>query len=229
MTDLEKKIMASIEQRNLAPRPYYMFLAKRWVFLSLTVVSVVLGAISLAVLLFAISDYYASGWRVLDNLPLDQVILSIPLLWLISIPLFIYSAYLGLRNMRRGYRFQTGHILLLCLGASIALGIVLHLINAGQRVNDYLITHVASYRAQADVPFAVWSRPEKGFLGGTATLFFADQNLRLIDFNLNVWTVDISAAKIDLDQPILSEGDVAIRGHMTGPMQFHADLISSFD
>lgn len=229
MTDLEKKILASIEQRSLTPRPYYMFLAKSWVFLSLAVVSIILGAVSLAVLLFAISDYYASSWRVLDNLPLDQVVLSIPVLWLVSMPLFIFSAYFGVRNTRRGYRFQTGHIFLLVLGASLALGVTLHLINAGQRVNDYLITHFAWYREQADVPFALWSRPEQGFLGGTANLFLADRKLRLIDFNLNVWTVDISGATIDLDQPILTEGDVAIRGHITGPMQFHADLISSFD
>lgn len=229
MTDLEKKILASIEQRNLTPRPYYMFLAKSWVFLSLTVVSIALGAISLAVLLFAVSDYYASGWRVLDNLPLDQVILSVPVLWLISMPLFIFSAYFGLRNMRRGYRFQTGHIILLCLGTSIALGVTLHFINAGQKINDYLIDHVAWYREQADVPFAVWSRPEKGFLGGTADLFFSDQKLRLIDFDLNIWTVDISGATINLDQPILTEGDVAIRGRITGPMQFRADLVSAFD
>lgn len=229
MTELEKKVLESIEQRNLVPRPYYMFLAKSWVFLSLTVVSIALGAISLAVLLFAVSDYYASGWRVLDNLPLDQVILSVPVLWLISMPLFIFSAYFGLRNMRRGYRFQTGHIILLCLGTSIALGVTLHFINAGQKINDYLIDHVAWYREQADVPFAVWSRPEKGFLGGTADLFFSDQKLRLIDFDLNIWTVDISGATINLDQPILTEGDVAIRGRITGPMQFRADLVSAFD
>ena len=229
MTDLEKKILASIEQRNLTPRPYYFYLAKSWVFISLTIVSIILGALSLAVLLFAISDYYASGWRVLDNLPLDQVILSIPVLWFASMPLFIFSAYFGVRNTRRGYRFQTGHIILLALSASLALGVTLHFINAGQRVNDYLITHVAWYRDQADVPFALWSRPALGFLGGTANLVLSDQKLRLVDFNMNVWMVDISAATVDLDVPILEEGDVAIRGHITGPMEFHADLISSFD
>lgn len=229
MTDLEKKILTSIERRNLTPRPYFMFMARSWVFLSLTMISVILGAISFSVLIFAISDYYASGWRVLDNLPLDQVILSIPVFWLISMPLFVASAYVGVRNSRRGYRFQTGHLVLFCLGASIGLGATLHMINAGQRVNDYLITHVAWYREQADVPFAVWSRPELGFLGGTADLLLSDQTLRLIDFNMNVWMVDISGATINLDQPILTEGDVAIRGKITGPMQFRADLVSSFD
>lgn len=229
MTDLEKKVLAAITQRNLAPRPFYVFLAKSWVFMSLAIISIGFGAISVAVLLFAVSDYYASGWRVLDNLPLDEVILSIPAFWIVSLPVFVFSTYVGLRNTKRGYRFKTGHIIVWSLGASIALGAALHLVNAGQRVNDYLITHVAWYRAEADVPFAVWSRPEVGFLGGTASQLLSDQTLRLIDFNMNVWMVDISGARIDLDQPILSEGDVAIRGHVTGPMQFHADLISSFD
>ena len=229
MTDLEKKVLEAIAQRNLAPRPFYIFLAKSWVFLSLALVSIGFGAISMAVLLFAVSDYYASGWRVLDNWPLDEVLLSIPAFWLVSLPVFVFSTYVGLRNTKRGYRRKTGHIVVLSLGASAVLGVALHLFDAGQWINDYLITHVAWYRAQADVPFAVWSRPEAGFLGGTASPLLSDQTLRLIDFNMNVWMVDISGAKINLDQPILSEGDVAIRGHVTGPMQFHADLISSFD
>lgn len=229
MTNLEKRVLDSLAQRNLAPRPYYMFLAKRWVFLSLTIVSLLFGAISGSVLLFAISDYYATGWRVLDNLPLDEFLLSIPVVWLVSMPLFVASAYFGLRNTRRGYRLRPGQIILLCLVASMGLGLILHLFDAGQKVNDYLITHVAGYRAEADVPFAVWSRPELGYLGGRADLFFSDQKLRLIDFDLNVWTVDITGATINLDQPILTEGDVALRGVVTGPMQFHADLVSAFD
>ena len=229
MTDLEKKVLEAIAQRNLAPRPFYIFLAKSWVFLSLALASIGFGAISVAVLLFAVSDYYASAWRVLDNLPLDEVILSIPAFWLFSLPVFVFSTYVGLRNTKRGYRFKTGHIVIWSLGASVTLGAALHLFDAGQRVNDYLITHVAWYRAEADVPFAVWSRPEVGFLGGTASQLLSDQTLRLVDFNMNVWMVDLSEAKINLDQPILSEGDVAIRGHVTGPMQFHADLVFSFD
>lgn len=229
MTDLEKKVLGAIEQRNLAPRPYFMVFAKRSVFLSLAVLSVLLGAVSSAVLLFAISDYYATGWRVLDNLPLDEFLLSVPVLWLVSMPLFAASAYIGLRNTRRGYRFGAGRIVLVSLAASIGLGLILNFFNAGQRVNDYLIAHVGWYRQQADVPFAFWSRPERGFLGGKADLLLSDQQLRLIDFDLNVWTVDISGAQINLDNPILSEGDVAIRGQVTGPMQFRADVVEAFD
>lgn len=229
MTDLERKVLEAIAQRNLTPRPFYIFLAKSWVFMSLAIISIGFGAISVAVLLFAVSDYYASGWRVLDNLPLDEVILSIPAFWIVSLPVFVFSTYVSLRNTKRGYRYKTGHIVVWSFCASVTLGAALHLFDAGQRVNDYLITHVAWYRAEADVPFAVWSRPEVGFLGGTASQLLSDQTLRLIDFNMNVWMVDLSEARINLDQPILSEGDVAIRGHVTGPMQFHADLVSSFD
>ena len=227
--ELDKRILDTLEKRNLAPRPYYMFMAKRSVFWTLAAVSIMFGAISSAVLLFVVSDYYATDWRMLDNLPLDGLILSIPVLWLLSMPLLLASAYFGLRHTRRGYRFHWGKVVVICLAASIGLGEVLHLFNAGQRINDFLVEHVDWYKQQADVPFDIWSRPEQGYLGGRADLFFSESKLRLVDFNLNIWTVDIAGARIDLDQSILAEGDVAIRGEVVGPMQFRADTIGSFD
>jgi hypothetical protein len=229
MTDLEQKVLDTIRQRNLAPRPYYLFLARRSVFFSLAAISILLGAVSAAVLFFAVADYYATNWRLLDNLPLDDLILSIPVLWLILMPVFVASAFFSLRQTPRGYRFRAGTIIVWCLAASLGLGAVLHFLDVGQRISGYLIAHVDWYRLQADVPFAVWSRPELGYLGGKADVLLSDAELRLIDFNLNVWIVDMSGASIGLDQPILSEGDLAIRGHVTGPLHFRADVISSFD
>lgn len=229
MTALERKILDAIETQNLAPRPYYLFLARRSVFWALAILSIALGAISMAVLMFAVSDYYATGWRLLDNMPLDELVLSLPELWVASMPLFVASAYFSLRQTRRGYRFPVVWVVAACLAASLGIGVVLHGLGAGQRVNEVLAAHLDWYRREAEVPFEFWSRPGEGFLGGKASLIASDGTLRLVDFDLNVWTVDIAGARIDLDQPILAEGDVALRGQVTGPMRFRADTVAAFD
>jgi hypothetical protein len=229
MTELERKVLETIERRNLAPRPAYLFFAKRSVFWSLAILSIVLGALSVAVLLFAISDYYATGWRTFDNLPLDDLIASIPAFWLVSMPFFIASAYYGVRRTRRGYRFRPVNIVALCLAASIGLGVMFHFFEAGRLINDFLAAHIASYREQTDVPFDKWSRPDQGYLGGHADELLDAKTLRLTDFQRKAWTVDISAATVTLDGTIEEEGDVAIRGTRTGPSSFRAETIEAFD
>ena len=229
MTELEKKVLEAIERRHLVPRPYFLFFAKRSVFWSLTVLSIVLGALSVAILLFAISDYSATGWRIFDNLPLDDLIVSIPAFWLVSMPLFMASAYYGVRHTRRGHRYQAAHIVALCLAASIGLGALFYFFEVGRMVNDLLAANIASYREQTDVPFDKWSRPEDGFLGGTVEGVDGKTSLRLKDFHDKEWLVDISAAVIVLDNAIEDEGDVAIRGVRTGPMEFRAETIEAFD
>ena len=229
MTEMEKKVLDAIEQQHLVPRPYFVFFAKRSVFWSLTVLSIILGALSVAVLLFAISDYYATGWRTFDNLPLDDLIVSIPAFWLVSMPLFMASAYYGVRHTRRGYRFRPATIIALCVMASIGLGVLFHFFEAGRVVNDFLAANIASYREQTDVPFDKWSRPDEGFLGGTVEDVDGTKSLRLKDFHDKGWLIDISGAVITLDNAIEDEGDIAIRGVRTGPSEFRAETIEEFD
>lgn len=229
MTELEKKVLEAIESRNLVPRPYYVFFAKRSVFWTLAVLSIVLGALGVAVLLFAVSDYYATGWRTFDNLPLDDLIASIPAIWLVSIFFFTASAYYGLRKTRRGYRFRPAQIVALCLAASIGLGILFHFFEAGRLVNDFLASNFAYYREQTNVPFDEWNRPDEGFLGGTVESVDGKTSLRLKDFHGKEWFVDISGAIVKFDSPVEDEGDIAIRGIKTGPSAFRAETIDSFD
>lgn len=229
MTELEKRVLEAIQRQNLVPRPYYLFLAKRSVFWSLAALSIVLGALSVAVLLFAISDYYATGGRDFDNMPLDDLLVSIPFFWLLSMPLFVASAYYGVRRTRRGYRLRPIQIVALCLAASLGLGTLFHFAEAGRLVNDYLAAHIAAYREQTYVPFDEWSRPDQGYLGGNADKLLDKNTLQLTDFQRKIWTVDISRATITLDGAIEDEGDVAIRGVRTGPASFRAEKIEAFD
>ena len=228
MTDFEKKILATIERRNILPTPAYVFLARRSVFWALAAAATIFGGLSSAILLFVVSDYFASGWRILDNLPFGDVIFVMPLLWLVLLGLFTVSAALALRQTRRGFRLSALSLASLALGASLVVGGFLHGFDVGRQLHARLARWSPAYRAVTYVPFAEWSRPEEGFLGGTVVAA-GDGELTLIDFHNRTWTIDVSRAVVMLDESPLAEGDIAVTGKQTGPATFRAEQISEFD
>ncbi len=228
MTDFEKKILATITKRNLLPRPAYVFLARRSVFWTLAVAAIAFGGLSNAILLFVVSDYFASGWRVLDNIRFNDYLYVLPLLWLVVLGLFTVSAALALRRTRRGFRLSAPSLATLALGASLLAGGFLHGFDVGGNLHRRLAGWSPAYRAFTHVPFEEWSRPAEGFLGGTVVAA-GEGWITLLDFHNRTWTVDVSGAAVLLDESALAEGDIAIIGKQTGPAAFRADRISEFD
>jgi hypothetical protein len=229
MSPLERKILDEIERRKLKPKPALYFLARRSMFWLLTMLSVLLGGISMAVALFAMQDYAATGGRGFSDMPFDDILTSLPVVWLIVVPLLMVSAVFSLRHTRRGYRFRAVSVLALVTGASVLLGLALHAADAGRLTHEFLAARVPSYAAYTHVPYAEWSRPDNGYLGGEVLAVEGSARLRLKAFDGLEWTVDISTARIDVSGPLADEGDIAIRGTRTGPSTFKAETIAEFD
>jgi hypothetical protein len=228
MTELERKILARLTQQKLAPTPAYVFLTKRSVFWALAILSVLLGAVASAILLFIISDYLATGWRVLDNIQFNEVLVSIPAVWVLVMAALTVSATVALRHTRRGYRFTLQKLAMWVVITSIALGTLLHFVHAGQLMHDQLFQRFAIYRAWTYVPFAEWSRPDQGFLGGTVIKQPDAEHVLLQDFQQQLWTVDVSTAVNEVDEPLIEEGDIAVEGTRTGSNTFTATRVKPF-
>ncbi len=229
MTDLEQKILESIERQNLSPKPAIVFFAKRGVFWMLAGLSIILGSISFAVLLYGASGFLEQGLDPFDEVPFDEILLGIPFVWLLTLPLFAASTYFCFRYTRRGYRESPVIIMALSLLASLTIGIVLHMIGAGKHTDAFLERNIPYYQRITHIPYDEWSRPDEGFLGGHAEKMLDEKTLQLIDFKKQVWTIDITDADITLDNLLVDEGDIAIRGKRTGPTTFRADTIIEFD
>lgn len=229
MSELEQKILAEISARRLVPKPAYVFLARRSVFWALAIISILLGALSFAILLFAVNDFFVTGWRVLDNIQYNEVLIGIPALWLALLAAFTASAAYGLRHTRRGYRFKPAHVAALSLTVSLAIGAALFASNTPYALHEYLTRHFSAYREFTYVPFAEWSRPDQGYLGGTVMQDPGGGRIQLLDFHDKTWTIDISSATFTLDGSLIEEGDIAIEGERTGADTFRARTIAEFD
>lgn len=229
MSDLDKRVLEAIEKRGLAPRPYAYFLAKRSVFWTLAALSIVLGAIAVAVLMFAVSDYYATGGRNFDEMPLDDLFETLPYVWLVTLGLLIASAYFGLRNTPGNYRYRPSYVVAAAVLATVVLGGLLHYLELGQPAHQYLKENVPLYERLVFGRSDKWRDPDKGYLGGHVLSYDKGKSLTLRDFQQREWTVDISGATLKLEEALEEEEDVAIRGVRTGPTTFRARLIEEWD
>jgi hypothetical protein len=228
MTELDKEVLAKIERLGLKPRPYVYFLARRSVFWGLAALSILLGGVSLAVAIFASTDLATTGGRGFDEMPFDDIATSLPALWLACFALFAASAWFNLSRTRRGYRFRPLSILVTAFAASLGLGIALHGLDAGRLTHNFITRQFPAYARFTHIPYDEWSRPAQGYLGGKV-LWVNGSSLQLKAFDGLEWTVDISTAVTGVDEPLLSEGDIAIRGETTGPQTFKAHTIAPFD
>ncbi|MFN0191576.1 MAG: hypothetical protein ACKVP5_06310 [Aestuariivirga sp.] len=230
MSPLERKILDEIEKRGLTPKPAYYFLARRSVFWLLAALSILLGAFSVALGLFAIHDYTVTGGRDLSDMPFDDVLTRLPIVWALAFPLFVASAVLSLRHTRRGYRFGAASVLAIAAAASAGLGLALHMADAGRLTHQFLSARVPGYAAYTYVPYSEWSRPDEGYLGGEVLSVEGRTGMRLKDFSGRDWEIDITPARMeDIDGSLAEEGDVAIRGTRTGTSAFKAEIIAPFD
>ena len=228
MSDLDKKILEAIASRRLTPTPYAYFLARRSVFRTLAILSVVLGAVSVAVAIFAIKDLSSTGGRGLDEMPLDDVLVKLPFVWAASLALLVMSALYSIRQTPNGYRLSSMQIVSGALFASLVLGGLLSVLGIGEATDRLLRDRVPVYDRLTRSLEILKNDPAGGFLAGRI-LSIDKHGLKLLDFDGQTWTVDFGDASIDMTRPVATDEDVAVTGAKTGPATFRAVSIRDWD
>lgn len=229
MTELWKKVQAEIDRRKLTPHPYAYFLAKRSVFWVLAGLSVLLGSVSIAVLIYAVTDYATSGGRGFDALPYEDFLGILPFIWLLTGALFVASAVYSFRNTRHGYRYRPIHVAAMVVLGSLAIGGLMHVFSVGWRTHELLEANLPAYKAWTANKEVNWGTPDQGFLAGAVTGFDGKFVLMVVDFDGKTWIVDTLGAEVTLDEPLGSEEDIAIRGTRTGDATFRAAKIRDWN
>jgi tryptophan-rich sensory protein len=228
MENFEDKVLKEIERRNLKPRPFLYFLGKRSVFWSLAVVSIILGSIAAATSLFLALDQYYNSGRELDEIPFDNVAAFAPFIWFGLFAILGISAQRSFAATRDGYRYRPSRVIALVFVLTSAFGALLYSLDAGGAAHKFLISRFRAYAEYTTIPYDLWSRPSEGYLGGEALRETATE-IVVKDFHGVEWIVDISAAQSMLDKPAREEGDIAVRGHVSGEHRFKATVVAPFD
>ncbi len=192
MTKLSQKVLKEIKKKKIEPAPRWKFLLKDYFVWLAFAVSVIIGAIAVCVILYFLSGNDWDIWRHLGISPLRHFVLSLPYLWIASLALFLWLAYFNYKNTKSGYRNETYYIVGLSVIGSLFVGAILHYsLGVGERVDKMLTAKMPVYgRAVANCSKKnVWSRPERGLLGGRVIRIASPDEFFLEDFIGSEWEV----------------------------------------
>lgn len=191
--DLKKSVIEKIDAENVCPRSRMFFVCKEtlvWIFWGL---SVVVGALAVAVSLFVISHKQYSLYEATHENFLTFFIGALPYIWIV---LFLITALLAVTNLRhtkRGYRFEVWKVIVSSIVVSLAGGAVLHLFGFGYAIDHKLGEGMRMYMSQEKQEMKLWQAPTDGRLIGrqvlstlapTSTVVFEDS--KGARWNLNV-------------------------------------------
>lgn len=147
MDNFSQSVEEAIEARGVAPRPRWHFLFKRSVFWSLALASIFFGAIAFSIADYIFFDNEGVSSAVLLESPLEGIMQSVPLLWLVVFGLFAGVTFVSFRNTRSGYQHRTTAVVLTVTALTIGLGFILNMFDFGQGVHYYLLNHTSFYDA----------------------------------------------------------------------------------
>lgn len=229
-------ILDEIEKRKVVPIPRWHFLMRRAVFWILAVISVITGSISMATAMYVFLDHdfvvdHARITRFLAQQPMvDDVIDSIPYLWLTALLLFTLVAFYGVRHTRKGYRYPTLRVIGGSLLTSLAISGFLNLFDVGQIIHRYLIENVRGYDHLVYANEQRWTQARKGWLGGKVIGQDDQRHLLVVmDYKKRVWTVDIDSTEVNPGTRILPGKYLKITGVKTGQRAFRASSIQAWE
>lgn len=191
MKNLIQDTLARIKKERIAPEPRWKFLARRagaWIALGLIVF---LGALSVSVAYFLLTQLDWDLPMMMHQNILFYGLGVFPYFWLLLLVIFGIATFWSIRKTENGYRFSWAKIILLSAGGILFAGIILSTIGINKRLNGSMMRNVPYYARHTTTKETQWMQPEKGFLAGTIQAI--DGNIiKLEDLKGQSWKIEIN-------------------------------------
>lgn len=164
--DFAARVVGAIQEREIAPRPRWTFVARNVLLGLLLVLSVFFGAMTVATSEFLLLD---RDWDLAVELSQRNTIATVrsfPYLWLAALLMLVLLTYQLVTRTRRGYRFAPVTVLGGSVLMSLALGSALYAAGLGTRTHELARRELPAYDRFVLSRDAFWSNPAQGLLGG---------------------------------------------------------------
>ncbi len=221
--EFEKKLLDTIKEKDITPKPRWEFLVKDSFFWSLAVFTVVLGALCVSTIAAIL---HSGDWDIAERLghsSFGYMVAILPHAWLIILFGFIFLADYYIRHTKKGYTYSLLAIVSIVVLASVVLGLLLFRVGIGHEVDEYMIMHVPQYESYGNRRGLELFHPEKGVLAGKVSLI-EEERWYVIDREYHEWHVNVEEAKIWERQPIRQGMMVRIVGKLNHD-EFDAEYV----
>ena len=223
-------VLTRIDQDHIKPRSRWFFHSRECVVWFLWFVSVLLGAVAVAVTIYVSMSVPYMLYEATHTNLLTAAVSVMPYVWLVVFIIMAYAAIINLRYTRRGYRYRTIELLGSSVIVSIVLGVGLYA-GGGGYVLDYTIgSWVAAYPSYEKKRLGMWQTPSEGRMIGTLLPLDSDEvgaadekQFVFHDIDEVVWQLDTSELT-ERDLALLHDSgaqQVRVVGTTTAPNVFH--------
>jgi hypothetical protein len=210
----DQEIVKTIKDKKIEPRPRWWFCLKNSGIWLAGLMALLLGSISSALIIYLSTGNDISIHRLAGANFFDLLLLSIPFFWLAISMVFVYLAYVNLKNTEHGYRYSPWLIGGSLLITSFILGAIIYNLGFGQKLDDILGRKMPFYEYVANPKIGFWLREDKGRLSGVIIEKISDEKIILVDRQKKIWLVDMSKLKQPKDAPRINLNNLV--GHPVG-------------
>ena len=159
-------VMSRIECGEVCPRSRRFFQTRECAVWFLWAVSVVVGALAVAVTFFVFTHRQYALYEATHDTFFTFMVDVLPLLWIFVFGVMVLVAVYNLRHTKRGYKYPLWQIFGSSMVLSLAGGAALHLLGLGYTTDHMLGQKMDMYNSQDKIEQKMWQDPEEGRLLG---------------------------------------------------------------
>jgi len=192
-TSIRDRVFCAIADQKVEPRPCYVFWCQNSAMWLIWLLTVLLGALATAVLLFTSTYRYYDIYEAMHDNFVTFFLQALPLLWIVAFVVLMLVAMRGLRATRRGYRLSPVLVGGSSVGVSVLLGLLASTLGFGFVVDRALGEHAPMYRSLAEQEQQMWQQPDEGRLVGQAAGVETREQMtvQFVDSAGVAWNLDI--------------------------------------
>ncbi len=229
---LKECVFRRIESTDIKPLSRWHFLYQESFMWSLWLLSVLVGALATAVILYVLKNRHFAVYLATHENFFEFIVEVLPYVWFLLLVSMALLAVYNIKCTNRGYRRSLPTILLSSLALSIGIGTVLQTFGFGFTVDRMLGNHMPLYTSQQKFDERLWQAPMEGRLIGRQVLSTVAPTSTIIfeDIDGNRWNFCVSELSERERELLASEQTVRMIGTTTvaGAKIFHACGILSW-
>ena len=224
-TSVRDRVFSTIDEQQVKPRPCYVFWCQNSAMWLIWLLTVLLGGLATAVLLFTSTYRYYDIYEAMHDNFVTFFLQALPLLWILAFIILMVVAMQGLRATRRGYRLSPAFVGGSSVGASVLLGLVASSLGFGFVVDRTLGEYAPMYYSEAEREQRMWQQPNEGRLVGYANIneMQEETQVKFVDSAGETWEMNVQELRQQDRQLLRSEQHVRVLGKQisTEPARFH--------
>ena len=211
---IRDRVFSTIEEKKVAPTPCYVFWCQNSAMWLVWLLTVLLGALATAVLLFTSTYRYYDIYEAMHDNFVTFFLQALPVLWILAFVVLMFVAMRGMRATRRGYRLSPLVVGGSSVGVSVLLGVVASSLGFGFVVDKTLGEYAPMYHSQAEREQAMWQQPEQGRLIGVVdtTAATSDTYTTFIDSVGVAWVINTAELRPRDKELLASQQTVRVLG-----------------